>query len=286
MPSEGIASPGMHARVESAPTGDYSRGSEWRRWDLHVHTPYSALSNGFGDDFDAYAKAVFEAALEKQIAVIGVTDYFSIRGYRELRDLQRNETRLAELLGADAAEKARRILLLPNVELRLRDMVRVGEKDARINLHIIFSDEISPQDIEEKFLRRLEFTSESAPDTPDARMALSEENLGALGKQLKEDHQKFQGDSDLKVGMTQAVVTHEQISEMLEKTRVFDKRHLLLVAADEDLSDISWDSQGHLTRKLLIQKAHMLFSSNAATREFGLGLKHPSPRTSKRSSSP
>lgn len=24
------------------------RGSEWNRWDFHVHTPYSVLNNGFG----------------------------------------------------------------------------------------------------------------------------------------------------------------------------------------------------------------------------------------------
>ena len=255
---------------------EFPRGSEWRRWDLHVHTPYSALNNGFGADFDAYAKAVFEAALERRIAVIGVTDYFTISGYCELRELQEDRKRLAKLLGDQAAERARGILLLPNIELRLRDIVRVSEKEARINLHIIFSDGVSPQEIQEKFLQRLEFTSESAPDSPDARMALTEHNLEALGKQLKEEHERFQGDSDLKVGMTQAVVTHEQITEMLEKTRAFDKRYLVLVAADEDLSDISWDGQGHLTRKLLIQKAHMLFSSNPGTREFGLGLKHSS----------
>jgi predicted ATPase len=265
----------MEALAKSADIA-YPRGSEWRRWDLHVHTPYSALHNGFGNDFDAYAKELFTAAIENEIAVVGITDYFSIRGYRELRELQEDEGRLTELLGAEDAEKARRILLLPNIELRLRDMVRVGEKEARINLHIIFSDEVSPQEIQEKFLQRLEFTSESAPDSPDARMSLTETNLEALGEQLKGEHEEFQGDSDLKVGMTQAVVTHEQITEMLGKTRAFDKRHLLLVAADEDLSDISWDGQGHLTRKLLIQKAHMLFSSNAGTREFGLGQKHPS----------
>jgi energy-coupling factor transporter ATP-binding protein EcfA2 len=265
----------MEAQARSVDIA-YPRGSEWRRWDLHVHTPYSALNNGFGSDFDAYAKSVFEMAVERGIAVVGVTDYFTIRGYRELRELQEDEGRLTGLLGNETAERARQILLLPNIELRLRDIVRVGEKEARINLHIIFSDEVSPQEIQEKFLQRLEFTAESAPDSPDSRMSLTEKNLEALGKQLKKEHEKFKGDSDLKVGMTQAVVTHEQITEMLGKTRAFDKRHLLLVAADEDLSDVSWDGQGHLTRKLLIQKAHMLFSSNAGTREFGLGLKHPS----------
>jgi ABC-type lipoprotein export system ATPase subunit len=259
----------MEAQAKSTDTA-YPRGSEWRRWDLHVHTPYSALNNGFGDDFDAYAKCVFEAALERQIAVVGVADYFSIRGYQELRMLQEDNQN-----EEDAAE-ARKILLLPNIELRLRDLVRVGEKEARINLHLIFSNEVPVQDIQEKFLQRLEFTSESSPDTPDERESLTEANLEGLGKRLKEQHERFSGDSDLKVGMTQAVVTHEQITEVLEKTRAFDKRHLILLAADEDLSDISWDGQGHLTRKLLIQKAHMLFSSNAGTRKFGLGEKHAS----------
>jgi energy-coupling factor transporter ATP-binding protein EcfA2 len=254
----------------------YPRGSEWRRWDLHVHTPYSALNNGFGDNFDTYARAVFQAALEKQIAVIGVTDYFSIRGYQELRKLQEDQQKLVALLGEEDAMEAGKILLLPNIELRLRDLVRVGEKEARINLHLIFSNEVPSQDIEDKFLRRLEFTSESAPDTPDERESLTEANLEGLGKRLKKQHEGFGHESDLKVGMAQAVITHEQITEVLEKTRVLDKRHLLLVAADEDLSDISWDGQGHLTRKLLIQKAHMLFSSNAGTHEFGLGGKHAS----------
>ena len=61
----------------------YPRGSEWRRWDLHVHTPYSILNNRFGTDFKAYAKLVFERAVEMEIALIGVTDYFTIDGYKE-----------------------------------------------------------------------------------------------------------------------------------------------------------------------------------------------------------
>jgi predicted metal-dependent phosphoesterase TrpH len=60
----------------------HSRGSEWRRWDLHVHTPFSAMNNGFGQEFEPYAKTVFEKAVSRQIAVIGVTDYFTIEGIR------------------------------------------------------------------------------------------------------------------------------------------------------------------------------------------------------------
>jgi hypothetical protein len=56
-------------------------GSEWRRWDLHVHTPDTALNNQFGD-WDAYLAAI-EA--QSDVKVLGVTDYMSIENYSKLR---------------------------------------------------------------------------------------------------------------------------------------------------------------------------------------------------------
>jgi hypothetical protein len=160
--------------------------------------------------------------------------------------------------------------------LRLSEIVRVGEQDSRINVHVIFSDEVSSRDIEENFLHRLEFASESSPGGPDDKKALTIANLKEFGSRLKTEHPPFSSRSDLEVGMTQAVVSHEQIAKFLRQSRSFEKRHLFLVAADEDLSRISWDGQGHNTRKLLIQKAHMLFSSSPGTRSFALGEKHDS----------
>ena len=31
----------------------YAAGSEWRKWDLHVHTP-SSIVNGYGGDWDRF----------------------------------------------------------------------------------------------------------------------------------------------------------------------------------------------------------------------------------------
>ena len=59
-----------------------SFGSEWRKWDFHVHTPYSVLNNQFGlnandpADFDSYVRTLFTKAIEKDIWAIGITDYF------------------------------------------------------------------------------------------------------------------------------------------------------------------------------------------------------------------
>lgn len=96
----------------------YPKGSEWRKWDLQVHTPFSALNNGFGNDFEQYAKALFERAVEANIATIGVTDYFSIEGYKRLRELLVTQGRLDDLLGEVVAAQARDILLVPNIEFR------------------------------------------------------------------------------------------------------------------------------------------------------------------------
>ena len=254
----------------------YPRGSEWRRWDLQVHTPFSALNNGFGSNFDQYAKLLLERAVEKGIAAIGVTDYFSIEGYKHLRTLFSDGPRLRALVGAEVAAKAQQILLLPNIELRTSVIIaRPNNKDSRVNFHVIFSDDVAPDAIEEHFLRELKFTAQGSPDNPDERWSLTSENLATLGKKLKEQHATFQSQTDLYVGMMNAVVAHEDVTSVLERqTSRFKNRFLIVVPADEDLSKCSWDGQAHLTRKLFIQKSHMMFSGNPGTREFGLGRKH------------
>jgi hypothetical protein len=48
----------------------YSRGSEWRKWDLQVHTPASHLNNQFGSDWDVYVQKLFRTAIAKNIAAV------------------------------------------------------------------------------------------------------------------------------------------------------------------------------------------------------------------------
>ena len=44
----------------------YPKGSEWRKWDLQIHTPFSILNNQFGDPnneetWDNYVKELFKS---------------------------------------------------------------------------------------------------------------------------------------------------------------------------------------------------------------------------------
>lgn len=251
----------------------HPNGSEWRRWDLHVHTPFSALHNGFGDDLDAYAKQFFERAVELDIAVVGVTDYFILDGYETLKSIQSDHARLEALLGTDIATKAKSILLLPNLELRSSHLV----EGHRVNFHILFSNEIPVTVIREHFFANLRFRLASDPENRDEERQLSRANLEELGRRLKEQHEPFAHLSDLVCGMQNVVISHEQALDALKAADThFRKRYLFVVPVDEDLSSLSWNGQDHLARKTWYQKCHAYFSSNSRTRDFALGRFHES----------
>jgi hypothetical protein len=253
----------------------YLEGSKWRRWDLHVHTPFSYLSNQFSNDFNKYVKQLFKKALEKDIAAIGITDYFTIEGYKKLKNEYLDKDEKLEELGFSGKEidKIKKILILPNIEFRLNKLVGSN----RINFHVIFSDEVSINDIEENFLREIKFVYQGRPQIEDEKRPLTLQNLEALGKKLKEEHKEFKSKSDVEAGMMNAVVDDTEIMKILSnKKSIFEGKYLTFVPADEDLSKILWDSQDHNVRKVIIQKSNGFFSSNQETRKFGLGHKHPS----------
>lgn len=246
-----------------------NKGSEWRKWDLHVHTPFSILNNGFGDDWDVYVKKLFTKALENNVCAIGITDYFTIDGYKKLkREYLEDENKLNSLFTRDEIEKIKKILILPNIEFRLNKLVDSN----RINFHVLFSDTVKIEDIEENFLHELDFVYESGPQTEDEKHKLKERNLQALGEKLKAQHKAFRSKSDLEIGMMNAIVDDEQITQILiNKASKFKNKYFILLPCDEDLSKISWNGQGHHARKLFIQKSDILIATNPNTIKWALG---------------
>lgn len=207
------------------------------------------------------------------MAVVGVTDYFVVDGYRELRAIQDDDAKLASLIGHAKLSEAKAIKLFANVELRTDILVNGN----RINYHVIFSDEVSADDITDDFLSQLHFTSEGNPGENDERTSLTRKNLENLGKRLKAEHAGFQQEADGFVGMKTATIDPKEVSDVLSKSQAkFGGKYVFCVPSDEDLSKIGWNTQGHLVRKVLIQKSHMLFTSNVKTKDFALGLTHAS----------
>ena len=255
-------------------TTKYPRGSEWRKWDLHVHTPASGLSNGFHGDWDNYVKVLFSLAIERGVAAIGITDYFTIEGYEKIiNDYIKKDDKLLELFGSkEIIDKVKSILLLPNIEFRLDKMV--GQN--RVNYHVIFSNEVEIEEIKENFLQEIEFVYEAVPFTKDNTRKLTKHNLEELGKKIKVEQPSFSG-NDFEVGCTTAIVQDGQIRDILDShADLFKGKYLIVVPVDEDLADVDWHNQGHQFRKVLYQQSNIFFSSNTSTIKFGLGMKHPS----------
>lgn len=244
-------------------SAQYPKGSEWRKWDLHIHSPLSILNNQYpklsnGDpDWESFLQKLESL----DMATIGITDYFTIEGYKALKGFK-EQGRLQNIH-----------TILPNVEFRLKNIVSSrNREEKRLNLHVIFSEDISVTDIEEHFLHDIPFYYQGDPQNRDERRKLKVSNLEVLGKELMEQHAPFRemGISPLEIGAMQAVVDHEEITELLNKDSRFKGRYIMVLAAD-DWDQIDWNGQAHHLRKSLLQKSDMVFASNANTRQWCLG---------------
>lgn len=246
-----------------------SKGSTWNIWDFHLHTPYSALNNQFGDPEDdntwnAYITNVESMAQEKGVVAIAFTDYFTIDGYKRILDYKKRG-------------RLKNVLAMPNIEFRIDKIIyrnKDGGDPKRLNLHVIFSPDVDPREIEEGFLHDLDFYYESEPFDKSKTKKLKPFNLIEFGKSLKAQESRFTG-SDFEVGCKTVVVPSEKIKETLDAR--FHGRHILALA-DESLSLIEWGSQDHTTRLQLVQMSHVVLSSNLGVRDFCLGKKHDTPK--------
>lgn len=248
------------------------RGSEWRKWDLHVHTPESGMANEFKCEWDCYVQTLFKKAIEHKIAVIGITDYFTIDGYKKLRqDYLENDEKLSSLFTPLEIAQIKKICIIPNIEFRLDQVIG---KD-RLNYHVLFSNEVAIRDIEENFLHEIDFVYEAEPSSTSNKRKLKRCNLIELGELIKRQQPDFNG-SDFTVGCTTAVVSARQIEDIFASHKdLFGGKYLVIMPVDEDLPKIPWNSQGHMVRKYYYQSANAFFATNQNTIDFGLGYKHP-----------
>ena len=112
------------------------KGSEWNKWDLHIHSPVTWQANGYASQCDI-ARYV-QLLGEKQLSLIAVTNYFYFR---------QNEL---EIIREEIARQNLNITVLGNVEFRLDQQNKAGDF---INVHILFSDRISTERINEALSR-------------------------------------------------------------------------------------------------------------------------------------
>lgn len=128
---------------------EYPRGSEWRKWDLHLHTPDGKLSNAYANAGSDSAWDRFIDILESsKVEAFGITDYFGCNAY----------FRAAEKYKAKYP-KSRKVLF-PNIELRLSESISAN--GSQPHLHIVFDNdpETCGQEILQRFCTHLQTQAE------------------------------------------------------------------------------------------------------------------------------
>ena len=124
-----------------------SKGSNWRKWDLHVHTPESIIHEykiSGGDQTKLWEHFFNDLRkLSDEFRVIGVNDYIFLEGYKRIFD----EHKKGNIPNID--------LVLPVIELRIDSFGGASKDLGRINFHVMFSDEVPVEIIQSQFLNGL-----------------------------------------------------------------------------------------------------------------------------------
>lgn len=149
-----------------------SRGSVWRQWDLHIHTPASFLWRGErlssvdGDKRIELLDRVLDRLIEVDTAAFAIMDYWTFDGYLGLKE--RIEAR---------GGVGKRVF--PGMEIRCE-----SPADFRLNMHVLLSDLLTDQQL-------ADFKSSLILVGTDRR--LSDEGLGRVAMMLTPDKQQMQG---------------------------------------------------------------------------------------------
>ena len=126
-----------------------------------------------------------------------------------------------------------------------------NNKTNKINYHIIFSNKVSIQDIEEEFIKKLEI------EGLDNR-SLTYENLKLYGEKIQSSipEKKRNNNSPIEEGFNSFVVGIHKVMELLNKKLFRDK--FLLAIGKNEWEDFRWDGSPDL-KKSLINDAHFVF---------------------------
>lgn len=174
-----------------------SRGSEWRKWDLHIHTPYS-ICQEYESTPENWEK--FIGALEnlpEDVKAIGITDYYFIDGYEKVMDYKLKKNRLKNL------DK-----IFPNLEFRIDTFGSGNENNLqKINLHIIFDlNEVNLENeinkVKEEFIKQIPISRLDKHKT----------------KCLSKDNLIQEGNGNLKGGFSCLIPPTDKIFEIIEES--------------------------------------------------------------------
>ncbi|MBQ0089846.1 MAG: DNA repair protein [Prevotellaceae bacterium] len=226
-----------------------NRGSEWRKWDLHVHTPETAKNNQFGNADEAWP--LFIEKLEaSDIDVFGITDYFSMDNYYKVKNYQKE----GRLKGK---------YLLPNVEMRIEPVTANGKP---VNIHAIFDPTLTFAEIEREFFRQIKFSYKGA------EYSCVKSDLCALGRAVK-NNEALEENVAVNAGINVFVFSHAILKKIVANG-FFKDRMLIAVSnsSNDGMSGLLKQSGAmQPTREEICRMSDMIFSGNPNDVEYFLG---------------
>jgi hypothetical protein len=225
------------------------KGSEWLRWEPHIHAPGTIFNDQFGaDSWDKYI-----AALENvtpSLSAIGITEYYGISTYERVCA----EKRAGRLVNCQ--------LIFPNIEMRL---VIGTVRGNYVNVHLLV-DPTDDDHIEQinTILSRLTFRVD------DQDYGCNVPQLIRLGRSL--DKSLTDDRAALAHGAQQYKVSLDDLRKALDNT--WAKENVLVaVAAGADGTSGIKDGADATLRRSIERFADIIFSGSPGDRDFWLGLK-------------
>jgi len=208
------------------------RGSEWRQWDLHIHSPASFHWSGQRFDADPNSKTnvalvdeMISALNSAKPAVFALMDYWTFEGWFALKK------RLDEQGGPKLTKT-----VFPGIELRL-----AAPTTCRLNAHVVFSDEVDAQTLHD-FKGALKVEVVNRP--------LSEASLIELARMVGEDKllhhgfKKVEVDEDnllaLRAGATIAEINCDSYKMAIEKVPKGQAIGFMPYDTSDGLAEVKW----------------------------------------------
>ena len=250
----------------------FTKGSEWRKWDLHIHTKGTRKNDQFkSKTFDEFCVALFRKALENRIAAIGITDYFNIDNYKKIKEFV-NSIESSPDFTHKKKKQIKRIFILPNVELH---MLPVTDSGRLVNIHCLFNPDYE-QYLENNFFGSIEYSAGLG-----RKYKMNRQGLIDLGRSLDSS---LDEESAYKKGVDTFVVTHSDLQKLLDENKGFRENVILAVSNSnkdgasafqkhydlfEDVSAGSLDA----VRRSIYSISDCIFSSNKEDMAYFMGKK-------------
>lgn len=241
------------------------RGSQWHKWDLHIHSPasYLWLGNKFTTDpaaNDSIISDMIKTMNASDVAAFCIMDYWHFNGWLALR----------EYIARHPGELTKKVF--PGIEIRIEAPV-----DYKLNTHFLFDDSLSKQQLLD-FLSTLQIGSTiNRPPSP--------ESFAALGRSYGNDKLKEHGYSDYdraddykmtKLGMQTAKITRD--SWKAAKLLMGDSALIVQPYDTNDgLEDLDWRRHPYDDTELM-QLADFFETRNQLHINLFLGKGHPSKK--------